>query len=231
MRPRLVLFDIDETMIKSDGAGRRAITRALVCVFGITGDTNAVVMSGKTDPQICSELMSNSGISPDEVNSKLSSVFALYPPLLKEEIEQSPGYKLHAGVSELLEALSSETSAHLGLLTGNIEPGARLKLEPFALNGYFPIGAFGCDSADRMDLPKIARDRAATFYKTAFSNRQVVIIGDSINDVRCASGFGAISIAVNTGKTTYAELEQCRPEYLFDSLSDTGSVMAAIMGG
>jgi len=231
MSPRLVLFDIDETMIKSDGAGRRAITRALVSVFGITGDTDGVIMSGKTDPQICSEIMCNSGISADEINSKLPTVFALYPPLLKEEIERSPGYRLHDGIKELLKALSSQAAARLGLLTGNIEAGARLKLEPFALNDYFPIGAFGCDSADRMDLPKIARQRAANFYKTAFGNREVVIIGDSVNDVRCAAGFGAVSIAVNTGKTTYAELEQCRPDFLFDTLSDTSSVMAAILGG
>ncbi len=230
MTRRLVLFDIDETMIKSDGAGRRAITRALASVFGITGDTTSMIMSGKTDPQICLEIMSCQGVLPAEIDGKLASVFAVYPPLLKEEIELSQGFKLHEGVRELLQALESEASACLGLLTGNIEAGARLKLNPFSLNGFFPIGAFGCDSADRMDLPKIAADRAAAFYQVGFAAGDVVIIGDSVNDVRCASGFGAICIAVNTGKTTRAELEESRPTYLFDTLSNTGEIMRAILG-
>ncbi|HEY9868111.1 MAG TPA: HAD hydrolase-like protein [Candidatus Obscuribacterales bacterium] len=228
MRRRLVLFDIDETMIKSDGAGRRAIMRALRQVFGITCDTTAVAMSGKTDPQICREILKEAGFSCRDLESRLKEVFQVYPPMLAEEIERSAGYRLHQGVRELIEALLSTDSAYLGLVTGNIEPGARLKLAPFDLNCCFPIGAFGCDSADRMDLPPIARKRASAHYKVDFSHDEVVVIGDSVADVRCAAGYGALSIAVASGKTPRTDLAACRPHFLFESLQDTQAVLEAI---
>lgn len=228
MRHRLVLFDIDETMIKSDGTGRRAMVRALRQVFGIACDTTSVAMSGKTDWQICREILQEAGLISGDLEFGLNQVFQVYPPMLAEEIRRSAGYRLHRGVKELIAALLSTRSAYLGLVTGNIEPGARLKLAPFDLNRFFPVGAFGSDSADRMDLPPIARNRAAAHYRTDFSPEEVVVVGDSIADVRCAAGYGALSIAVASGKTPRADLAACRPHFLFESLQDTQAVLDAI---
>ena len=157
---RLVLFDIDETMLHSDGVGRRAMEAALKQVFDHRLDAGSHNMSGKTDPQICFELLSQLGFSREEVSEKLPFAFKIYVEFLEQEIENADRFGLHAGVVELIKELEKRDDCHLGLLTGNIEAGARLKLAPFDLNSYFVFGAFGCDSADRMDLPLFAHRRA-----------------------------------------------------------------------
>jgi len=222
------LFDIDETMISSDGAGRRAIGRALCDTFGIDASKITLRMSGKTDPQILSEIFKAAELNEADFEHKKEEMFRVYLKLLQEEIKNAGYYIVHPGVYELLEALLEHEKGHLGLLTGNIEKGARLKLDRFDLNKYFPLGAYGSDSADRMELPDIATERAKSHYKIEFEPRQVVIIGDSIYDVLCAKGYGARSIAVNTGVTTRADLEEQRPDYLFDSLANTDDVIKAI---
>lgn len=224
----LVLFDIDETMIKSDGAGRRALNKALSKVAPVPIQSTSVTMSGKTDPQICREILLVSKVQEKDIDWLIGEAFKIYPQILEEEIQKAESYTLLKGVCELIDALSSIKNNFLGLLTGNIEPGARLKLAPFDLNQYFPVGAFGSDSANRMELPAIAAQRATSHYQRHFSNQQVVIIGDSILDVQCAKGFGAVSIAVNTGKTSKLDLISCQPDFLFPSLENTKAVLRAI---
>ena len=227
---RLILFDIDETMISSDGAGRRAIGKALASMFNIGPESITVSMSGKTDPQILSEILTTPGVDipARELESRLEEMYELYLGLLEEELAAARRYIIHEGVQELLDVLTRQEGAFLGLLTGNIEPGARLKLQRFDLNRYFPTGAYGSDSADRMKLPPIARERAGKHYRCEFVPEELVIIGDSIYDVMCARGYGARSIAVNTGVTTREALEEQSPDHLFPSLSDTDAVMKAI---
>lgn len=225
---RLVLFDIDETMIQSDGAGGRAIRRALSEVFALQQDLPNIVMSGKTDPQICQEMMELLGFESHHIHNNLEETFKRYINYLESEIKSTAGFRLHDGVVSLIEALSVNENAHLGLLTGNIEPGARIKLQPFALNHYFSMGAYGSDSADRMQLPSIAVSRAKEIFGVNFSPRQIIIIGDAVNDIACAKGYGAVSIAVNTGRTSWTELEALQPDYLFTSLSDTKQLLEAI---
>jgi len=224
---RLVLFDIDETMISSDGAGRRAIARVLNENYGVPEEAMKIPMSGKTDPQILREIFRTCN-KEDQFESHMEHIFELYLGVLEEEIQRSRYYIIHEGVVELLEALVAEDRAYLGLLTGNIERGAQMKLHRFDLLRYFPIGAFGSDSANRLDLPAIACKRALNHFNIEFQPDEVVIIGDAINDVLCAKGYGAISIAVNTGRTTRAELEEQKPDYLFPSLKDTEKVLDAI---
>ncbi len=113
-------------------------------------------------------------------------------------------------------------------MTGNLEKGARIKLERFNLNRFFPIGAYGCDSASRLDLPAIAHKRAQEHYNISLTPAQIVIIGDAENDVLCAKHYGAISLAVNTGTTSWQELSALEPHYLFPSLKDTSQILAAI---
>lgn len=226
---RLVLFDIDETMIFSDGVGRRAMESALSEVLGIAIDSRSTNMSGKTDPQICYELLGSLGYQTAEISAILPGAFELYLRLLEEEIGKSKRFGLHAGVVELIETLARDSSIYLGLLTGNIEKGARMKLAPFSLNGYFPFGAFGCDSANRMDLPSFAHERARKVFLTDFERSEMVIIGDAVNDILCAKGYGVKSIITNTGKTPRWDLEELNPDYLFESLKDTSKIMEAIL--
>jgi phosphoglycolate phosphatase len=227
---RLVLFDIDETLISSDGAGRRAIHRVLNQLYGVHEDTTGgVIMSGKTDPQILREILEAHKMNPDEIPQAIDKLLDIYLDILEEEILNAGYYIVHDGVFELMEAIAQQSSIYLGLLTGNVERGARLKLEQFGLNKHFPIGAYGSDSPDRLDLPAIGRDRAQEHYKLTFEPAQLVIIGDAVNDVRCAKHFGAKCIAVNSGKTTRAELEAMNPEYLFPSLSETQVILDAIL--
>lgn len=224
---RLALFDIDETLIYTDGAGRRAIGRALMEKFQIDASQLKVTMSGKTDPQILYEMLA---LSKRENDTTLEAeMYELYIVLLKEELAKEGRYVIHKGIPDLLHLLDDHNQVHLGLLTGNIEPGARLKLDRFDLNKFFPIGAYGSDSANRMDLPAIATQRAQDHYGAVFAPQEVAIIGDSIYDVMCAKHYGAVSIAVNTGVTPREALEEQNPDYLFDSLEDIHAVLEAIL--
>ncbi|HMW91997.1 MAG TPA: HAD family hydrolase [Candidatus Obscuribacter sp.] len=225
---RLVLFDIDETMISSDGAGRRALSRALAKTHGLPPEASSIPMSGKTDPQIITEILTAAGFSQEEAVASREEVILNYLEALDEEIEKSTYYIIHPGVVELLTALQAETRAFLGLLTGNVAPGAEKKLKRFQLFQYFPIGAYGSDSACRLDLPAIAVERAREHFQEQFSPRQVVIIGDSVNDIACARGYGAKAIAVNTGRTSWESLEKEKPCHLFKDLAVTDSVLEAI---
>ncbi|MBX9671156.1 MAG: HAD hydrolase-like protein [Candidatus Obscuribacterales bacterium] len=225
---RLVLFDIDETMISSNGAGRRAIGRMLSKTFGIDPREIKVSMSGKTDPQILAEIFKAADLDESQMTGKQEEMFEFYLSVLQEEVNKANRYIMHDGVVALLECLLTKEKCYLGLLTGNIERGARIKLERFGLNKYFPLGAYGSDSHDRMHLPAIATDRATEHYQVNFAPSQVVIIGDSIYDVMCAKGYGAKSIAVNTGSTSLSDLEEQKPDFLFTSLANTDEVVEAI---
>jgi phosphoglycolate phosphatase len=225
---RLVLFDIDETILSSDGSGRRAITRALNEYFKCEFDSRGVSMSGKTDPQICHEILALGGLSIEAIEAGLPKVLENYLAYLQEEVDKSAGYRLHPGVRELIDVLDSRNDVFLGLLTGNVEPGARIKLGKFDLNGYFKVGAYGSDSADRMRLPEVAMRRATQYFAADFAPGDLVIIGDSIHDIRCARGFGAKAIGVNTGLTKHEDLAAEQPEFLFPSLADTDAVVEAV---
>jgi phosphoglycolate phosphatase-like HAD superfamily hydrolase len=223
-----VLFDIDETMISSDGAGRRAFARVLEREYAIPEEIGHINMSGKTDPQILKEIFEYAKKPHLHTDETLEEFYGHYVGVLKEEIQISKTYIIHPGVQALLAQLEAQKEAFLALVTGNIEAGARLKLERVRLNDYFPIGAYGSDSADRLDLPEIAVKRANEYFDQNFDKDEVVVIGDSVNDILCARHYGVKCIAVNTGKTAKSELEKHSPEYLFDDLSQTEEVVKAI---
>lgn len=225
---RLILWDIDETMISSDGAGFRSISRAMDQMFGINREACRIPMSGKTDPQIITEILTAQGHSRETAEKYVPEVIATYLTYLDEEIAAAQYYIVHEGVRELLDELSNMSNAYQGLLTGNVEHGAGKKLSRFQLMNYFAIGAYGSDSASRLDLPAIAVQRAVEHFRIEFTPQEVVIIGDSVNDIACARVYGAKAIAVNTGKTSYEILKQEKPCHLFKNLSDTKAVLAAI---
>ncbi len=215
-------------MISSDGAGRRAIGRVLAERFNVPAEAANIPMSGKTDPQILTEILAVAGWNDADIEKRMGELLDIYLSILEDEIAASRYYIIHPGVVDLLNNLHTRTDTYLGLLTGNVERGARMKLSRFELNHFFPMGAYGSDSANRMDLPAIAAKRAHKHFNIEFVPAEIVIIGDAINDVLCAKGYGAKSIAVNTGRTSWEDLERHEPDYLFKNLGDTNMIVQAI---
>ena len=130
----------------------------------------------------------------------------------------------------ILERLASDSRVTLGLLTGNLEPGARLKLAPPDYNRYFPFGAFGSDSADRYRLPRLAVERALAHTGRRYEGKSVVIVGDSVHDVACGRSIGVRSVAVATGITSVERLAAEEPDAVFADFTDTERAAEAILG-
>jgi phosphoglycolate phosphatase-like HAD superfamily hydrolase len=225
---RLVLFDIDGTLITDDGAAREAFADALADVYGFHGDVRRYDFSGRTDPQIARMILADDGWSEPDTDSRLPDLWQHY---LGGLARNAPGrIRPLAGVRPLLDAVHAYERLTVGLLTGNIEPGARLKLGAIGLNDFFPFGAFGSDSPRREDLLPIAVDRAALATGHAFRGSDVVIIGDSIYDVRCGVPHGATTIAIASGKTPAEKLRAENPDHFFDSAEELDGILEAIVG-
>lgn len=224
---RLVLFDVDGTLLSAGRAARESILAALAEVLGWEGSSDGNDFSGKTDPQILRELVMES-VGRPRFEAALDSILDRYVEELSRRLRPE-AVVIKPGVPALLDRLADEPRVTLGLLTGNIERGARLKLEPSGLNRYFPFGAFGDDSADRYCLPSIAVARAREETGRDFDGPSVVIIGDSVHDVACGRSFGARAIAVATGPTPAEKLEAERPDALFADFSDVEAAREAIL--
>lgn len=227
---KLVLFDIDGTLLRSDGAGKRAIHRALLEVFGATGPED-YHFDGKTDKQIVRELMRFEGHGDEHIDMQMRRLLDLYVRYLHEELDASTGraYSL-PGVPELLEALDGRRDVILGLLTGNVEQGARAKLDAVGLDFHrFRIGAFGSDHEHRPELPAIARARTKGQLGLDIRGEAMVVIGDTPADLTCGQSLGASAIGVATGRYTLDELLAHNPIAAFADLSETDAVLRAIL--
>ncbi|HEX7941098.1 MAG TPA: HAD family hydrolase [Gemmatimonadaceae bacterium] len=231
-RPRkLVLFDIDGTILWTDGAGRRAVFGALVEHFGVV-DPGDHRFDGKTDPQIVRELLTKAGVSDADIDARLDRILESYYALLREELDGAD-HREHVfpGVHELLDELERRDDVVLGLLTGNIEAGARVKLTAVGIAPHrFVVGAFGSDHHHRPELPEIARRRAERVLGHPINGRDVVVIGDTPADVACGVGIGARAIGVATGRYSVDELRACDAAAVFPDLTDTDAVVRAILG-
>jgi phosphoglycolate phosphatase len=231
-RPRtLVLFDIDGTILWTDGAGRRAVFGALEEQFGadLPADHR---FDGKTDPQIVRELLRHGGVSDADIDARLEQVLDRYYALLRVELNGAD-HREHVfpGVHELLDELEGRDDVVLGLLTGNIEAGAHAKLAAVGIAPHrFVVGAFGSDHHDRPELPEIARRRAEEALGHPIAGRDVVVIGDTPADVACGVGIGARAIGVATGRYSVEQLRACNAAAVFADLSDTDAVVRAILG-
>ena len=226
---RLVLFDIDGTLLSDGGASRQAFADALRGVYGFEGDLSRYDFSGRTDPQIAHMVLADAGFTREEIEAPISRLWDRYLAGLGRNATPER-VRVLPGIRDLVAELHEHDDVVLALLTGNIEPGARLKLGGAQLNGYFPFGAFGSDSPDRTQLPPIAVERATEQHDLRFSGSDVVIIGDSIYDVRCGVPWGATTIAVASGKTPADLLRAENPTHFFDSVEALGDVMDAILG-
>ncbi len=229
MRRRLVLFDIDGTLVTDGGASRAAFSDALQAVYDYEGDLRPYDFSGRTDPQIATMVLRDAGWSDTGIAERFHR---LWPAYLQGLQRNATPQRVRAlpGIPRLVEALHRLDDVTLALLTGNLEGGARLKLAPPALNGFFPFGAFGSDSPRREELPPIAVQRASRLDGERFAGADVVIIGDSIYDVRCGVPYDATTIAVASGKTSGETLRAENPRHFFESAEETDRLLEAILG-
>jgi phosphoglycolate phosphatase-like HAD superfamily hydrolase len=229
---RLILFDIDGTLLSTDGAARRAFHRAMLEVYGTAGPIATHPFDGKTDPQIARELLAIEGRDATEIDAGFESLWLAYLRELEQEL-QRPAHKttLYPGVTGLLQALN-EHAHHtcLALLTGNIARGAELKLRSAGLYEHFRFGAFGSDCERRDGLPAVAVQRAFEHTQHRFSGRDIIVIGDTPQDVTCGASLGVFTIAVATGRHTRAELEHAGADIVLQDLSDTGRVLDLVLG-
>jgi phosphoglycolate phosphatase len=226
---RLVLFDIDGTILTDRGASRGAFAEALAAVYDYHEDLGRYDFSGRTDPQIAHMVLRDAGHAREDVEAALPRLWEVYLDRLERNATPERVVVM-PGIRELIAELAPRPDVVLALLTGNIEPGARLKLRAPALNDPFPFGAFGSDSADRTQLPPIAIERASARVGKRFGGADVVIIGDSIYDVRCGVPYDATTIAVASGKTAAETLKAENPTHFFDNASDLQAMLNAILG-
>jgi len=226
---KLVLFDIDGTMLWTDGAGRRAIQTALTEIFGGTGPAS-YWFDGKTDRQIVRDLMRHEGHADAHIDERMDALLERYVEHLERELaDPAHPLRLYDWVVELLDALERRDDVTLGLLTGNLEAGARAKLRAAGIDfDRFQVNAFGSDHELRPELPAIARQRARERLGVDLPGSNVVVIGDTPADVECGRGIGARAIAVATGRYSVAELAAHQPAAVFEDLSDTEAVMRVI---
>ncbi len=229
---RLVLFDIDGTLLSAGRAARESVLAALEQVYGWKADSEAprtgrYDFSGKTDPQIVRELVAGE-VGAERCEASLDRALALYLEELRRRLTPE-SVVVKPGVAELLRRLAVEPRAQLGLLTGNLEAGARLKLEPPGFNAYFAFGAFGSDSADRYDLPPVAVARARRHGGRELSGKSIVVVGDSVHDVACGRPLGVRSVAVATGPTPADRLAAEKPDALLADFSDLDAALEAIL--
>lgn len=233
-----MLFDIDGTLIRGAGAGRRALEEVFEARYGRPDVLARVVFHGATDRAILRQALADlddaepSGALTDaSTDALIDAVIAHYVEVLPRWIARS-GYVAHGGVEALLERLAASASRELalGLGTGNVEAAARLKLEPAGLNRYFDFGGFGSDAEDRAELLEIGARRGASRLALSRQRCRVVVVGDTVRDVTAAHAIGASCVAVATGGSSAEQLGAAGAELVVATLEDAavGAYFAAL---
>jgi phosphoglycolate phosphatase len=225
---RLLLFDIDGTLVRG-GPAKKAFEHGMEVVFGTAGLIDGYDFSGKTDPQIARELLKGSGKKDVEIDAKLDDLWHEYLGELEQRLPHDPMTVL-PGVKGLLEHLSERADVALGLLTGNIIRGARLKLGSVGLMDFFPVGGYGSDGEAREELPPVAMRRAARNWGRPFPASSVVVVGDTPRDVECGKHSGTKTVAVATGRFNLGALEATGADRVLADLGDLAGSVDALLG-
>jgi len=220
------LFDIDGTLLNTGGAGQRAMERALQSAFGLTNLDHDIPAAGRTDRAIIADLFAHHRIEnqPEIIRRFLAD----YVRLLPETLAELDGRVL-PGIAELLHTLGARGDVALGLLTGNFEEGARLKLQHYRLEHHFRFGGYGDVHFDRDDVARVALAEACRFLDRNLSPEHLWVIGDTPSDVKCARAIGAHAVAVATGIFSYEQLQATEPDHLFRDFSDPALLLAHLL--
>ena len=225
MKTKLILFDIDGTLITSGGAGERSLRMAIRDRFGRDDDLEGIEIAGRTDTGIARQIFDRHGVQPTPEN--LGAFFDRYLHHLSTELGRSQGALL-PGTLDLLNALGKRPNLAIALLTGNLSRGAEIKLTHYGIWEFFEFGAYADDSADRNQLGKYARARALERHGVEFLPGDIYVIGDTPHDIDCGRAFGAKTVAIATGNYTRSQLASHRPDYIFDDLSNVNEVIATL---
>ena len=219
---RLLLFDIDGTLVNTGGAGVESLKTTVRNRFRAGDDLRDIEIAGKTDRAIIHDILRKYGVDPTE--EKVTSFAREYIDGLPLCLSRTRGRVL-PGIQQLLGRLRPQRHIVLALLTGNLQEGARLKLQHYGLWDFFEFGAFADDHHDRNELGAFARKRAQLKHGHDFDAADIDVIGDTNHDIACGKAFGARTIAVATGSWSRERLQGCKPDFLFDDLSGTDDVI------
>ena len=225
---RLALFDIDGTLLNTQGRAVHALLAALEAVYGLRPENTGSLMDGKTELRIVHELLAQAGLDRGAVEQGLPEFWPRYEHELKRAI-LSGKTVVYEGVRELLRRLRKETSVAMALLTGNCEVAARIKLEAAGLADGFLFGTYGQHHEAREALPALALEEAERRFGLSLNGKAVSILGDTPNDVYCAKPLGLRAIAVATGYYDRTALAAAQPDYLFPDFTDVDAVLRAIL--
>jgi phosphoglycolate phosphatase len=226
LNKKLLLFDIDGTLLTSGGAGEKALRLGFRDRFGIDDDLARVEIAGRTDSGIARVMLAAHGFP--ETTENLAKFFDGYLHYLALELPIQKGALL-PGILPLLDALRVREDIVLALLTGNLERGAKLKLTHYGVWHYFQFGAFADDHHDRNALGPFARARARELHGIEFPPERIFVLGDTPHDIACARAISARAVAIATGRYSFAELAACKPDFVFENISDLDAVLAILV--
>jgi phosphoglycolate phosphatase-like HAD superfamily hydrolase len=226
VRPAIYLFDIDGTIVTTGGAGRRAIERAFERLHLRPDACAAISFGGMTDRAIARAGLT--AIGAPSSDREIDALLTVYLEILVEEVEIAREYRVHQGIQEAVEAALAREACAVGLGTGNVREGARLKLARVGLFDRFAFGGFGCDHEDRAELLRIGASRGAEKLGVPLAECRVVVIGDTPKDIAAAKAIGAESVAVATGFFTAEALAACSPTFIFPDLAAPGAIDALL---
>jgi phosphoglycolate phosphatase-like HAD superfamily hydrolase len=224
----LFLFDIDCTLLWTQGAGREAMRHAMREVFGTAAELDRHHFGGKTDWQSLVELLGPQGYT----SADIQAIMPKYDRAMGRHLARLIGsFDVQActGAPALVRQLHERQDAHLALVTGNVRSSAPIKLRAAGYDpSWFPVGAYGSEAMERDWLPPMALMRAVDYYGHSFTVDHVVVVGDTPADVQCARALGAVAVAVRTGFCAPGELESSRPDFLLTDLTDFHEVLTGI---
>lgn len=225
---KVVLFDIDGTLVLTGGAGGRAMMQAFEEIFGVSNALDGISMAGRTDAWILSHFTRQRGLAAPDGQTRDRFRVAYLSRLAREVRQPGPGKQLLPGVRSLLDVLAAREDVYLALLTGNFRGGAKTKLEYFDVWRYFRCGAFGDDVHERNDLLPLALAQVEASGGPAVARADVVVVGDTPFDVRVAQAGQSRSLAVATGPHDVASLEQCGADAVLQDLGDLTAALGAL---